>query len=128
DASFAQGAGADGEINVVARDALGGLHIGGSFNNYRTLQRGRYARLNGTPVSIGIAIQPAAQIVNPGDTAQFSITAVATDTISYQWRKNGTPLSNGGDFSGVNTATLTIANVEDTDEAGYDVVVTHNGD
>ncbi|WP_193212491.1 Calx-beta domain-containing protein [Luteolibacter marinus] len=128
DASFAQGAGADGEILTLAQDALGALHIGGNFNNYRSLQRGRYARLNGTPVSLGIAIQPVAQVVNPGATAQFSVVATATDTIGYQWRKNGVALANGGDISGANSATLTVADAGDADEASYDVVLTHYGD
>ena len=128
DATFAQGAGADGEILTLAQDALGALHAGGSFNNYRSLQRGRYARLNGTPVSMGIAIQPVAKVVNPGATAQFSVVATATDTIGYQWRKNGVALSNGGDISGANTATLVIVNAEDADEGAYDVVLTHFGD
>ena len=128
DTTFAQGAGADGEIITLAQDALGALHVGGNFNNYRSLQRGRYARLNGTPVSMGIAVQPVAKVLNPGTSAQFSVVAVATDTIGYQWRRNGIALVNGGDISGANTATLSIANTEDADEGSYDVVLTHFGD
>ncbi|MES2475331.1 MAG: immunoglobulin domain-containing protein [Verrucomicrobiota bacterium] len=128
DGSFAQGAGADGLVQTIALDALGAIHIGGSFNNYRSEARGRYARLNGTPLSIGIANQPAALTVNPGLSATFSVTVRATDTVSYQWRKNGAPLANGGDVSGADSPTLTLANTEESDEADYDVVVTHNGD
>lgn len=128
DSTFAQGAGADGVVNTIALDALGTMHIGGAFNNYRSVARGRYALLNGTPLSIGIAQQPTTLTVNPSSTATFTVNVLATDTISYQWRKNGTLLVNGGDVSGATSATLSIANAEDADEANYDVVVTHNGD
>jgi uncharacterized delta-60 repeat protein len=128
DGSFVPGDGADGEVYTVSQDALGGLYIGGNFNNYRSLQRGRYARLNGTPTTVGIASDPVTQVVNPGASAEFSVLGLATDTISYQWRRNGVALVNGGDISGANTATLTIANAEETDEASYDVILTNNGD
>lgn len=128
DTTFAQGAGADGSVTAVALDALGAIHIGGAFNNYRGTARGRYALLNGTPLSLGIANQPAGQTVNPGAAATFSVSVSATDTVSYQWRRNGAPLSDGGDISGATTATLTIANAEDADEGDYTVLITHNGD
>lgn len=128
DSTFAQGAGADGAVNTIALDALGTMHIGGAFNNYRSVARGRYTLLNGTPLSIGIAQQPVALTANPSSTATFTVNVHATDTISYHWRKNGTPLVNGGDISGATSATLSIANPEDADEANYDVIVTHNGD
>jgi hypothetical protein len=56
----------------------------------------------------------------------FSITASAAGggPLSYQWRKNGVPLSDGGPISGSTTATLTIDPVAFTDAGSYDVVVT----
>ena len=44
--------------------------------------------------------------------------------MSYQWRKGGINLSDGGNISGVTTATLTINNVATADEGSYDVVIT----
>ena len=44
--------------------------------------------------------------------------------ITYQWRKNGAPLSDGGPISGVTTAMLTIDPVAFTDAGSYDVLVT----
>jgi hypothetical protein len=44
--------------------------------------------------------------------------------LSYQWRRNGTPLSDGGPISGSATATLTIDPAAFTDAASYDVLVT----
>jgi autotransporter-associated beta strand protein len=47
--------------------------------------------------------------------------------LSYQWRRDGTNLSNGGPISGANTATLTLNPVALSDAAtsadGYDVVI-----
>jgi len=64
-------------------------------------------------------------------TANVTYTVTATGTgLTYQWRKNGSNLSNAGKYSGVTTATLTITGV-DSGEAGtsggggtgYDCVV-----
>jgi hypothetical protein len=44
--------------------------------------------------------------------------------VSYQWRKGGVPLSDGGPISGAATPTLTINPVSFADVGSYDVVVT----
>lgn len=128
DSTFAVGAGADGVVQAIAIEALGAIHIGGAFHNYRGEARTQYARLNGTPHSLGISQPPSGLTVEPGVTATFHVSALATDTISYRWRKNGVPLANGGDISGAMTSTLTISATDESDEATYDVMVTHNGD
>lgn len=76
--------------------------------------------VSGVPV---ITSQPASRTVNPGATVTFSVTATGTAPLSYQWRRNGVNLTNTGKFSGVNTATLTITNVQQTEVGNYDVVV-----
>jgi len=43
--------------------------------------------------------------------------------LSFQWRKNGTPLTNDGHFSGVDTPTLNIFPAVAGDAGSYDVVV-----
>jgi len=68
--------------------------------------------------------QPSAQDVCSGATAQFTVTATGS-SLSYQWQKTQSDLSNGGDLSGVTTATLSIANVEAGDAANYRCVVTN---
>ncbi|MEJ0033322.1 MAG: hypothetical protein WDO15_24635 [Bacteroidota bacterium] len=45
-----------------------------------------------------------------GQTTSFTITANGT-SISYQWRKGTTNLSNGGNISGATSATLTLSNM-----------------
>jgi len=54
----------------------------------------------------------------------FSVAATGTG-LAYQWRRGSLNLTNGGNISGANTATLTINPVNLTDAASnYNVVVT----
>ena len=66
---------------------------------------------------------PASQNVCIGSTATFTLSATG-DGITYQWRKGGVNLTNGGDIAGATSSTLTIANADNTDAGNYDVVVT----
>ncbi len=72
-----------------------------------------------------ITVQPVAQMVGVGGNASFTVTAAGTGPLSYQWRRNGAPLGDGGVFSGTHTATLALANVTDAQSGSYDVVVTN---
>jgi Galactose oxidase, central domain len=44
----------------------------------------------------------------PGTSVSFSVTAGGAGAPVYQWRRGSTPLVNGGNISGADTATLTI--------------------
>lgn len=66
-------------------------------------------------------------VVYPGATARFRVTAGGLSPMTYQWRKNGAPLSDAGNISGSLTATLTIANVSAADLGTYSVVVSNPG-
>ncbi len=59
-----------------------------------------------------------------GADAVFSVVASGQEPISYQWRKDGTPLANAGRISGADTDTLTIDATIPDDAGNYDVVVT----
>src|SRR5207244_3232261 len=61
---------------------------------------------------------------NAGTTATFIVTASGTAP-TYQWKKNGVNLSNGGNVSGATTATLTLTGVSQTDAASYTVGITN---
>ncbi|MBK8363855.1 MAG: hypothetical protein IPL24_09260 [Bacteroidetes bacterium] len=58
-----------------------------------------------------IVTQPVSQEVCSGSTAIFTASATGFG-ISYQWKKNGIALADGGNVSGVNTPTLTISNAD----------------
>ncbi|MGQ2984437.1 MAG: immunoglobulin domain-containing protein [Flavobacterium sp.] len=71
--------------------------------------------------------QPVSQAVCPGGTASFTISVtVGGSEITYQWEKNGNPISNGGNISGATSATLQIANVTAADAGVYRCLVTNN--
>ena len=52
-----------------------------------------------------------------GKRATFEVESPVAS--SFQWYRNNSPLSNGGDFSGTNTKTLIINNVSATDAGSY---------
>ncbi|MEI6607091.1 MAG: leucine-rich repeat protein, partial [Verrucomicrobiota bacterium] len=72
-----------------------------------------------------ITTQPVSLAVNRGSTAIFTVTATSSVQVSYQWRKDGSILSNGGSISGAATATLNVTNVQATDVGAYSVVVSN---
>ena len=71
-----------------------------------------------------ITTQPVNQTVCSGSPASFSVTATGT-ALSYQWMKGNVNLVNGGNISGVTTATLNVnpATISDT-SSFYHVVIT----
>ena len=80
------------------------------------------SRLIGTPLTSippGITAQPAIQIVTPGATATFNVTAIGTPPLSYQWRFNGS------DLQDKTNRTLSIANVQSINAGRYFVVVSN---
>jgi hypothetical protein len=73
------------------------------------------------PISV---TAPANQTLCTGNDAVFTVTASGQEPLTYQWRKNGSNLSNGGRISGADTASLTVSAVVTGDAGNYDVVVT----
>lgn len=66
------------------------------------------AAINGQPVSTtGL----------PGRSATFSVSAIGTEPLSYQWKKAGTPIP------GATASTLTLNNVTFADAGSYSVTV-----
>src|SRR5256885_8143810 len=51
--------------------------------------------------------QPASQSVTAGQTATFSVSATGTAPLSYQWKKNGIPVSGTSSFTYTTPATST---------------------
>ncbi len=65
----------------------------------------------------GIYQEPVSQTNFPGDTAVFSVTALGSGTLTYQWRFNGTNLA------GANGASLVLTNVPPAATGNYSVLV-----
>ncbi len=112
-------------VYAIAPDTLGRIWIGGSrFTSYNGATANALAILQGQGPVLAFTSQPTGQTVDLGTSVQFSATATGNNALTYQWKKNGTPLSNGSRISGVGTTTLTIANIAAGDAADYSVTVT----
>jgi hypothetical protein len=72
-----------------------------------------------------ISQQPANRTVPPGGTTNFTVVASGTGTLSYQWQKDNSNLSNGGHYAGATTGVLTISNADANDAANYRCIVTN---
>jgi lysozyme len=74
-----------------------------------------------------ITQHPSDRTVAQGGMAQFTVAATGGGTLTYQWQKDGSNLSDGGHFSGVTTTTLTISDVDGGDAGIYHCVVSNEG-
>ena len=81
--------------------------------------------LSSTPSAPTVIQHPSSVDSCVGGTATFRISATGCWPLTFQWQKNGVNLSEGGRFSGVNTSTLTISNLELGDAGNYRCVVTN---
>ena len=82
-------------------------------------QTGVFTASPPSPPSIGIA--PQSQTVGVGSSVTFTVTANGVGTLTYQWRKGGSPISNA------TGASLTLNNVQLSEAGSYDVVVSNIG-
>ena len=72
---------------------------------------------------LGVGTLPAAGACD-GLAATLHARAAGLGPLSYQWRKDGGDLSDGGHVSGATTAVLTLDPATPADDGAYDVVVT----
>jgi hypothetical protein len=72
-----------------------------------------------------IISQPVSLTVTNGGSGSFSVRAFGASPFSYQWRKDGTNLTDGGNISGAATTNLSLVNAQFADAGNYDVIVTN---
>lgn len=123
--SWPTGAGFDNSAYALALAEDGKIWVGGDFTTYNGVAAQRLIRLNGEAIPLAITLHPVAQVVNPSAAAIFTARATGTTAISYQWRKDGTPLADGGNISGATTPQLSIANAAVSDEGLYTLRVSN---
>jgi subtilisin family serine protease len=71
------------------------------------------------PAGPSISIQPAAQAARVGQSATFSVSATGASTLSYQWQRNGTPIS------GATSSTYTLpVTLQSDNGAQFSVTIT----
>jgi hypothetical protein len=73
-----------------------------------------------------IVKQPLSSALYAGRTAHFDTAVLGSSPLTYQWKKNGVNVSNGGNVSGASTDSLSIGNVSAGDAATYTLVVTNS--
>ncbi len=66
-----------------------------------------------------ITVRPLSRAAVVGESVTFTVTAAGAATLSYQWRRNGTPIS------GATGSTLALPAVALTDRGWYQVAVTN---
>lgn len=103
--------------------------VAGDATSYKAVITGSCGSITTSAVNLTItsapviSTQPAAsQSICAGQSTTFSVTAVGAT--SYQWKKNGTDLTDGGNISGAITSSLLITGTTATDAATYTVLVT----
>lgn len=102
----------------------------GDAANYRCVVSNSYGSETSNAAALSllattsITQQPASRIVCGQETVLFSVTANGEGAVSYQWRKDGVDLADGGRISGATTATLTVSDAQIADAGSYQCVVT----
>lgn len=99
-----------GDWGIGPFDPVGGLDSPGATN----------------PEAFFITDQPNSQTVFEGSMAVLAIATNGGGNVTYQWRKGGVDLVDGGSISGATTDTLTIDPVMVGDAGDYDCVVASN--
>ena len=66
--------------------------------------------------------QPASQSVAPGASVTLQAKVRAAPPVTFQWKKDGVPLTNGGRIAGATTATLRITGATTADTGAYVLV------
>ena len=68
--------------------------------------------------------QPHGQTIVRGGSVVFAAPVASPDTLTYQWRRNGQPIADGGAYSGTSTDTLTISPADFQHAGAYSLQVT----
>jgi hypothetical protein len=113
-----------GTYYYTMRFTYNGCTVYGGFNagpwNGTTNVNGTLT-VNALPAITGQPSTPTATCSGSG-TQTMTVTATGAG-LTYQWRKGGVNISNGGVFSGATSATLTLTNPTTSDAGSYDCVV-----
>ena len=99
--------------------------------SYSVLVTNLYGSTNSIAATLTVVLppvitqQPQSQSVASYNSASFTVAATGTGPLSYQWRKGGTNLVDGGNVTGSTTTNLNLASISLSDAGNYDVVVSN---
>ena len=82
--------------------------------------------VNSVITAPAITTQPASQLVFQGQNALLSVAASGTGPLGYQWRRNGTRLTDTTHLVGTQSNLFTIVNALTNDSGRYSVVITNS--
>jgi hypothetical protein len=68
-----------------------------------------------------ITLSPVSQDICEGDTVNFTVDATG-ECRTFRWRKDGSPLAEGGPYTGTRTDTLTVTNATLAEAGSYDAI------
>ena len=77
------------------------------------------------PLPPHVVVQPTNQTAYTGMDVTFNVVTIGTAPLSYQWRLNGTNLTDGGALTGSSTSILAINNVSATNAGTYSVIISN---
>jgi len=96
--------------------------IGQSYTGSPFITEGMFTVTSSPPV---VVTQPTNLIVLSDSNAVFATAVIGTKPVTYQWRKDGVPLSDNATFYGCTNLTLTISNAQPNLAGTYDLVITN---
>ncbi len=67
--------------------------------------------------------EPDSMAIAPGQDAGFTVAASGVAPFTYQWRREGTNITEGGNLWGATTIALSITNAIEADSGNYSVVI-----
>jgi hypothetical protein len=111
-------------IGGTAATAIGGGYVFALDSNNGL--KGFLLNTNYTPPSVSILTQPASRTVYAGAMATFTALVAGNPPIYYQWRFNGTNLTDGPNVNGSTNTTLTLVNVATNSAGNYSLFVSNN--
>ncbi len=112
-------AGTDITVGVAAGKWLQIYDVDNNGGVVRFYQKRLAAEDIKAPSAPSVTVQPSSRAITAGQTAVFTITAAGDEPLSYQWQKDGGSLTDGGNLSGANSNSLTIANARKADAGSY---------
>ncbi|CAG1007228.1 hypothetical protein PHYC_03405 [Phycisphaerales bacterium] len=74
--------------------------------------------------SVEITQQPVDVVAGENQSASFTVAATGNGALTYQWRRNNVPLSDGCTYDGANAPTLVIPQVRPGMGGRFDCIVT----
>jgi hypothetical protein len=83
---------------------------------------------NNVPTAPIVAVPPVSTNVEAGSRVTFTVAALGSPTLRYQWQHNGTNLANSANagIGGATTATLTLSNIPVARAGIYSVIISNN--